>query len=73
MSRTSHGRRCPHCLGELEPEAGLDRRGEAGVASEDDDGVIGSGEAVGPAYRAWVKRVLKPPKAKPKPRRRKRK
>jgi len=61
---TSGGGRCPHCLRELEPEAGLGRRGEAAVAAESDDGDSGCGEAVGKwSAKALVRAALKPPKA----------
>jgi len=63
----SHGRRCPHCLRELEPEGGDVGRGETAVAPEADDGVSGLGQAV----RGWVRQKLVPPsRTKATPRRR---
>lgn len=69
VSSPSDGRRCPHCLGELEPGAGA----PAEVAPENNDGVIGSGQAVHELARKWIREQLKPKKAPPKARRRRRK
>jgi len=69
----SHGRRCPHCLRELEPQTRHRRGGEADVAPEDDDRDGVRGEAVSRFEReAFVKAALKPTKTAKPARRRKR-
>ena len=69
----SHGRRCPHCQRELEPQTRHRRGGEADVAPESDDRDGIRGEAESFQRADFVRAALKPtPPAKPARRRKSR-